>query len=507
MRIAYLPMYSSPKNIRTCSTLGWANVFFRTLIQENEDVFLYFGWPRGVEFTLPWFDHPRVELVLFDPEEDQYTESWNVDRAFFERFGSWKGTHPIDVLLTDKHACVPDFRRKTEYPTIHNRRVTVVNMQFDFTVKQHEVSRNVESVQSVGVSESDLMICRDERVFEQIFTTARKHLSSKRAAGLLDKKWVGGYAFDEELFHENYRPDKLKGPPFLVSWGYAMAGGNKPVEIFEGVGQVIKEGRDLRMVVTTPSANGGNFHELLSQAFWGPFMTLDYALPRDKFYERLNQCHLFVNWTDVPGFSGSPLEQVAFGLLGIYHYVNRPPWVKDDYPFLFYGSGDLPAVIKDACDRYYDEDVQALIKGMQQEALEVYSGQRDARRLILKIRELSTYKKLAEQDSRRWLHDMILDILKIYQPDVIRWVEIQTWLWSRPESKKLTVGDATSGFGGFKVGSDHLRFVKEDLGWIDDCQEPLPMFRRMPDRAQPRFQTEEGPEVDPPVVQSPNTEE
>ena len=487
-RILYVPMYSSPENLATCSTMAWANVFFPLLLENYEDAFLHFLWPDCADISPEWLKHPRVEVIRFTPKDSQYTESFNLPPVVKDRFGAFAGYSPIDVLITDKHACMPGLRLATEYPTIYNRRTYVLNMQFDFTKELHEVSPNVEAVQAVATTEADMVICRDERVFEQVFTTARKHVSSSRAARLLKDRWIGGYTFDDDLFGKGM-DEKLRStpPPFVVSFAYALTTLNHSKEILTAIRGLVAVGDDLRCLLTTPSKNPGNFHDQVRKEDWGAFLMVHYALPRGDFYRRLNQAHLFVYWPNVPGFCGSPLEQTAFGLLGIYHRYNKPPWINDEYPFLFHTASDIPHVLKDAMGKYHELWVQKLIKNLQKKVVRDYSGARDAVALAERIFQISNYKKECEQDSRRWLHDLIFDILKDYVPDVIRWDEIRDWIWSRPYSKKLIVGDASSGFGGYKVGNDHLRFAMEDIGWIDDCQQKDPVFHRRPEQARPQF--------------------
>jgi len=487
-RVLYVPMYSSPENLKTCSTFAWANVFFQHLLDSYEDVFLHFMWPTCADIHPEWLDHPRVELIEFTPNDSQYTESFNLPSVVRDRFGAFAGTSPLDVLITDKHACMPGLRLSTEYPTIYNRRTYVLNMQFDFTKELHEVSPNVEAIQAVATTDADMVICRDERVFDQVFTTARKHVSSKRAARLLDNKWIGGYTFDDDMFGKGVDPEvRAVPPPFVANFAYAFTTSNHVVEIVSAYRELCHSGYDLRFLLTTPSKNPGNFHDQVSKEEWGPFLLDHYALPRGDFYRRLNTAHLFVYWPITRGFCGSPLEQTAFGLLGIYHYVNKPPWINDQYPFLFHTASDIPHVLKDAMDKYNEPWVRRLVKNLQQKVADLYSGKRDAAALASKIFEISSTKKECEQDSRRWLHDLIFSILERYTPDVIRWQEIKTWLHSRPYSKKLIVGDASSGFGGYKVGNDHLRFAMEDIGWIDDCQHLEPLFHREPEKARPQF--------------------
>lgn len=474
MRVLYCPMYSSPRNLRTCSTYSWARIFFPRLLHSREDVFLYFGLPEGVDFHEEWMDHPRCEIYRLPLLDDQITQSVTVDQVMVDRFREFDGPTPVDIVFMDKSIPLPQYRALSETINNPSRRVYAVNMHFDFVPGETKVSDNVFSLQSLGCAGAEVMIAHDKGSAKRILNTARKYIGPKQAARLLDNTHVGCGYFDTELFQSIYREeDKPVPPPFVVNWGCGFNATYRVEEIIGAIKKAIATGEhDIRLLVTSSSSSPGAHSEVLDGCSF--LASQNWRLPRPEFYGRLNNCHISIYWAWREQFSGSQLEQAAFGLLGIYNDRFPPPWVPKNYPYLFSGEQDLPAVILEAVKHYNDPLTKRMLKEIQEKILAEYSGQTDAdilrERCFAEVPKKKDYVGWCQRMA--WLIKMVDQLVPPYDE-----VDFETMRHRIKDigTKGIWVG-AREGYKGTWVGCDDLRDAMICCGWQDTHKTKEPVF-------------------------------
>jgi len=475
MRILYLPTFSSPRNLATCSTMSWARIFFPKLLAEREDVFIFFGLPKGTDFHEPWMDDPRIEFFHEVPnEEDQITMFSNMDQVFLDRFREFDGPFPVDIVFMDKAVPLPMMKAYSEVVNLPSRRIYATNMHFDFVPSQNKLSENHFALQSLGLAQADVVIAHDQGSAKRMRKVARKFIPSHMSSRLHDNMHIGCGYFDVDLYKDKYMEgSKPKPPPFVLNWGTGFNSIYKVDPCMQAIKHVmaLREG-DLRLMITSSSQTSGQHQNQIDDVSWQ--VTENWRLPRPKFYERLNQCHLSIYWAWREQFSGSQLEQAAFGLIGIYNAKFPPPWVPDDYPFYFTGESDLGATIMSAMDHYDDPKIRKMTKDIQERIIEEFGGQMDSdilwERCITALEKKKNYREWCNRVP--WLLKMIDQLVppydKITFSDMIDRVrEIGT--------KGILVGER-KGYKGTWVGSDDLRDAMLVCGWQDTYETASPTF-------------------------------
>lgn len=474
-RVLYLPSYSSPRNLATCTIMSWARIFFPRILEANEDLFLYFGLPDGVDYHEPWMDDPRVEIWRGAPnEEDQVTMFSLIDDVFLERFREFDGPNPVDIVLMDKAVPLPMMRALSEVVNLPSRRVYACNMPFDFVPSQNKLSENHFALQSLGLCQADVVAALSPGYAKRMRKTARKYVPAHMSARLLENIHVGCGYFDVELFKEKYKEgSKPSTPPFVFNWGTGFNSVYKVDNCMQALKKVMALGKhDIRLMITSSSQTSGQHQNQIDDVSWQ--VTENWRLPRPKFYERLNQCHISIYWAWRDTFSGSQLEQAAFGLLGIYNERFPPPWVPKNYPFLFKGDSDLPTVIMDAMDRYNDPVIRKMVKDIQENILENYSGQNDADQLWGKCTDALVKKKDYKEWCRRakWLLKMVDQLVPPYDEVTL---EQMVHRVRDLGTKGILVGER-KGYKGTWVGCDDLRDAMICCGWQDTYSTSSPTF-------------------------------
>lgn len=479
LRVLYVPHFSSPKMVRTCSTWNWAKVFFRRWVDTRPDVFVYFPVPRGQENDpdMARIDHPRIEKIPITVDDVQYLEAMALQPEF-DAFSGYSGNKPVDVIFCDKicklgalRANLMPFLGKACAPT-----AIVTSGQFLFDSQLSGMISLLDSwekEQAIGWTMSDLNIFRTEGEYGRAEKICRRYLSPKMILDLMDSKVVGGIGNDLSRLDKFYKKDKPT-KPITMNWAYGMTIAYHTKEVFATIDTLFRSGRDIRVLVTSSSRGAGRSG--LTALAGKKYFELNWGLPQEKYYEAISGAHLFMFFpTRTRSLSYSVIEQMYLGLVGIFpRGLLKPEMIPDDYPFLFSNTIEALAHLRWIVDNWADPKVQNTIERMREIVREKYNGISDAERIIEKIEDVYEVKD-KEVKVRRACREIVEELFA--GKDQVSWEEVITAIHARNRIVIRGAGSADYlSHTGFSMAV--FRRAMRAIGMPDSCESSTPVFVR-----------------------------
>lgn len=468
LRFLYVPMYSSPHNLKTCSTYNYVKVLIRKMV-ESRDCYAYVAIPEGTaDQCAELMDHPRIEVIEMKASKNQYRDLCLYPTELVDYFNELEGEKYIDAVLTDKALLIPFLKSQLYTFTRNGCSQIPVGWIDQFFMRPTEHSYMQEHhirSQIWGFAEADFLVWASDNVKMDALGVARKYVAPSVLKAMREKSfnWFSAadiHRLDGLLTHEK-RQDKV-----VLNYAYATNDAYKYKDVFEILNRVYEGGRDVDILVTTSSKGS-----IIPQRFKQSNVTIHNALAQDEFFEKVaKEAHVFLYMPDYSELSQSVLEQQYLGLVGIFPHKQ---WAKDTtyegYPYLAANKIELEAMLRHVVDNYWTDEVQDVIKRQRQYILEEFDATHLAQNIYDKM------SALIEPAGKLWKTKDTLEELFADRDEV----DYQTWVTAIKEGTNMGYDMDNMPVARYGLGKNLFRRLMWDIGFEDTCEGPLPHFRRV----------------------------
>ena len=473
-RVLYVPMYSSPGKLITCSSYNWSKILMRTIVENDPEAFVYFPVPEGYENDLRSIEHPRILRFPVEVSVNQYMESSRLQDVYIRHFNDMEGPYHPDIVIVDKTAQVPALKNGLNgwLTRVAAPRVFVTKTVFVFYRPQHDVTPELEALQSLGFASSDMTLWMNERDFEKkALPVAEKWLSPDQLKEIVRSKRLGGWMANMKAARR-YAIDPMDKPrePITLSWAVGGTAGYHVKEVMEVYDKLFKANPKIRILVTCPSQTAGR---AFRQSMLGKESAIEdyYGLPQEQYLEKVSKAHAFVLWMKGEGlFSASAIELQMMGLIGVFPAGRqKPSTLMPDYPYLFNTQTEMFHVLKYVTDNYFGDEVQEVIRKQKQYVEENYDTETDCLRIYNEAKEMHRQKGealIASGGERQKLMDLLWEctagLPELTMPQLRTLIrEKASTKFDMYNLRELTQVMTTPG---------QLRFLMTQIGFKDDCQ-------------------------------------
>jgi len=467
LRFLYVPMYSSPHNLGTCSTWNYVKVLIRKMV-EHRPCYAYVAIPEGTrEFCEEHLNHPRIELIEVKCSKNQYRDLCTYPNELVNYFNELEGEKYIDFVLTDKALLIPFLKSQLYTFTRNGCSQIPVGWIDQFFMRPTEHSYMQEHhirSQIWGFAEADFLIWCSDNVKHDAFGVARKYVSPFVLKDIVNKSFNWFSAADIQRLGK-YEAPKRKDK-IVLNYAYATNDSYKYKEVFEILNRVYEGGRNIDILVTTSSKA-----TIIPDRFKQSNVQFFNALPQDEFFEKVaKEAHVFLYMPDYSELSQSVLEQQYLGLVGVFP---NKQWAKDTtypgYPFLANSKDELEMFLRHIVDNYWSAEIQGVIEKQRAFILEKF----DATHLATNIYDHAS--KIIKPVGKLWrTKDTLGEIFKDL-PDIpyAVWTQmIQDNTGMHYDMDKMPVAR-------YGLAKNVFRRLMFDLGYIDTCEERLPRFKKV----------------------------
>lgn len=480
-RILYVPMYSSPARIATDSTFNWAKIFFKSIVENDPEAFVYLPVPEGVSNTYKAIDHPRIHLfpVPMYADRSQYSELIRLQEIFVERFTDALGPHFVDVVVCDKASVLPLLKAGIDMwlEPLQAPKVYVTKTHFILdSDKIATLSRDFEMTQSLGYAMADMVLWMSEEDYQRGSALSSKYLSATMTANLQKSKVLGGWLANFGLA-EKYGIDPMDKPrsPITLSYAYASNADYHSAEIVKIFDTVYQTNPNVHILLTTSGGIGRSLTPLLCKM---PYVEQYNGLPQEEFFKKIRDAHIFIYWPSAPGMPTSTVMELQnMGLVGVFLAGSKkPPTLFPDYPYLAKGPAELTVLVKYLSEHYFDDSVQEVIRKQKQWNLERYDPRKDAVVLYERILKILEEKK---GDSVARSKSGFVDLLKEVTVGIPEFTMDQLLVMIKNLSR---IGIDLHSLGSLPYMGTcmaSLRRTMEQLGFRDACDGPEVRFVRV----------------------------
>ena len=364
MRIAYIPMYSSPHNILTCSTYNHVKLFVRSMVEARPECFVYVTVPEGasdLSQVRKELDHPRIVLIPVPAYKNQHKDLVWMPSEVVKRFAEMDGDLYVDAVITDKPTSLP-WLKSALHTWSENGTGGIKVIYLDrFSLREREHTYMMDDffiAQTAGLASADMIVWATQNVFDDALATAKKFLSFSLLKQLRDKSRFLYSSLDTALV-ESFAVDRdPKDPQRIVNYAYGLTSGYKWDENLEVFDYLFARGnRDIKVLVTTSSAGAGVLPERYTK-----YMDVHTGLPQAEFWRTIAKAHAFIHLPNYVQLSQSVIEQQLLGLVGVFPDKG---WVRETvykgYPYIGKGMGELNGMLRYVIDNYFSPEVQDVI--------------------------------------------------------------------------------------------------------------------------------------------------
>jgi hypothetical protein len=476
VRILYVPFFSN-LSLGGCSIFNNVKVLLRGLVEANEDMFVYYPLPEAPfdsSVGERYLEHPRIKTIPVKAYRTQEDDLVYVPERLVELFNINDGTYPVDLIICDKHRItvwldllinnqvrgvtgnIP-IVNWTQYPTLAEGRMSGINPAFEYA-------------QVMGwYAAHNFWTSRHE--YQMGLRAARKYGSGSVVQKIMKQShFAGTMALDCDRILRHSKPKPTEGP-VLCNFGNRYGTHYKFDEIFSEFELLFQAGRDVRLVVTTPSAFGkassmskkGLNHRRME---WEEH-------PRclqEQFYELASQCHVGLYMIKEAGAMLAPREQVFMKIALVIPDAPIFQEILPGYPWVYRNSKEMRTLLRHLVDHYWSEEVQSELQKQSDKMRELW----DVQTKIQHVRE-ELWK--IESDNRdhaasiRKLTEIALDAEG--WPEAFSLDEFAGYVRRNTETKR----PISATFSGFS--RTHFIWALKDLGYEDTCLEERPTYVRV----------------------------
>lgn len=468
LRFLYVPMYSSPHNLQTCSTYNYVKVLIKKMV-ENRQCYAYVAIPEGTrDQCAELTDHPRIEVIEMKASKNQYRDLCIYPNELVDYFNELEGEKYIDAVLTDKALLIPFLKSQLYTFTRNGCSQIPVGWIDQFFMRPTEHSYMQEHhirSQIWGFAEADFLVWASDNVKQEAFAVARKYVSPSVLRDIINKSYNWFSAADIQRLNKYLDRPKRKDK-IVLNYAYATNDAYKYKEVFEILNRVYEGGRDVEILVTTSSKAS-----IIPKRFKESNVTIYNALPQEEFFEKVaTQAHVFLYMPDYSELSQSVLEQQYLGLVGIFP---NKQWAKDTtypgYPYLANNKDELEMYIRHVVDNYWSDEVQEVIRKQREFILERF----DATNLALNIYDHMS--KIIQPVNKLWRTKKDLNKL-FWNYDEI---DYDTWVHVIKEGTSMGYDMNNMPVARYGLAKNVFRRLMWDIGFIDTCDRPVPHFKRV----------------------------
>lgn len=389
-RVLYIPHTSSPGNLNTDHTYGWATAFFKTWIEKDKNVKVYWPVPRGAltdqkDAFYKFTDEEMKNNFKFfevDIDAEQVIEQAKLQREIVDMFSMYTGQYHFDIIFCEKPAVLGLFLGESGY-AIRDRRTKTILGNVHFAMDANSctgilIPRELEMTYFSNLSCCDgyLFAC-GETCFIDGWGQFSKKLSKNFAPSLHKEiakrpRWVKPTSDMKELKKVYESWDGKKGDGFRVHYGFSESSNFSHTKVCEVIKAWQMLDDDVLFVTTTPGG-GESSSKAVKE---GLKLESHYACSRRKFFDIAIRSHCYIMWTVYgPELNhGSCIEMARLGVVPVFSEKAIPyPWTSE-YPFTFRNDAELIAVLKFIKGNYDGKKVQDVILKNQKMLDDLYES-------------------------------------------------------------------------------------------------------------------------------------
>ena len=473
MRLLYLPMWSSNKNLQTCSTYNWAKNFFRNVI-DNDDFYLYFCVPEDTEEDFSEVSGKNVKLIPIKSSMWQYEEMYYLDDRIIDLFKQSTGKYVIDAVISDKTLC-SNYLMSNINDT-YNKAHKILNiLTSKFTLlreakTKESLQKHLFFSQMENFAMCDLLMLVSEFQKGRILDTCRRYYSATIISELEKKMFVRMSTNNIETLESiclEKPTDKI-----LFNYSNAIHSGYKAEKIFEEFNMLFKLSKPVEIVITTPSVKGGRVFAQKLQHY--KHFEFHMGLNQDDFWKVAGRCHVGMHMSKGGELNNSVIEQMMLRQVIVFLDSKMArSHVYKGYPFLAKNHTEIQVMLRDVIENYWTDRIQDVIDKQKKYVIDNFDGIKNSQRAISVIYDmyLNMYAEFCNNPSRQlinWMEDRFKDI------DEISWDEFKRIVKSET-SGKINMDKA---HGQIRLTKNQMYLLMQSIGFKDTNDSEMPNFRR-----------------------------
>lgn len=476
MRLAIIPMYSSPHNIRTDSVFNGLKVLVRAMVEAREDAFIYITVPEDTdapEAVEEAFDHPRILAIRVPAKRNQYLDLVTLPDAIVKRFSEVEGDLYVDAVLTSKAAVLPYLNMALHTWGTNGSggiKLAWLNSFFMRSGDQGFLRNAYFRDQTLGLASADALFWIGEHIMQEGLSMARDTLSFAELRRLREKSHVSYWPVKFERL-QKYRAERDPNGPRVLNFAYALNNNYNTQDVLEVFDYLFARGnRNVRVLVTTPSLVDTPIPEDYKK-----YMDIHLGLPQEQFFQKISTAHAFVMMPRQNiELSPSVIEQQYLGLVGVF--PDRP-FTKvhcyPGYPYIGKNKTEVHGMLRYVLDHYHEPDVQEVIR-KQREYIEAnFSAEVVATRIYDTLKDVVG---VGYPGCEGQLKELLTEAFK----DIPEGQRIEYDEWCDRIKGAGSMGHDPRNIKPVLYGLCKNRFRKamELVGFKDTCDSPYPAFVR-----------------------------
>lgn len=341
MRILYIPFFSNSSNHNGCSIYNTMKVFFRSLVDSDESVYVYFLVPDNIPYAYDddYLNHPRIEKIFIPyVGKDQYDEKCIVPEKLYELFNADIGKYYYDLVVCDK-------AQIANLVKIILSRKFIVGGEEDYlpyvTLTQFIIKKEgrfgkiideVEFSHCTGWM-SGWNMFENKRNMDVCMSVARKYLQPAYVSRMIERSSLNNvYGVNTKRLDTFYKGNNFKvGDEIRINFANRTASHYKFEEVLDIIDYLYKSGLNIKLIITTPTSSFGSYAKkrIDNMKKNGLKMELYTGLGQEEFYKIASGCHLFISKIDELQSPNAYMEQMYFGQIGI---LPQEKWVNHFFP-------------------------------------------------------------------------------------------------------------------------------------------------------------------------------
>lgn len=346
MRILYIPFFSNQSNHNGCSIYNTMKVFFRGLVDNHENMFVYFLVPSNIPYQEDEvLQHPRIKVMEIPAlGRDQYDEKVLVpSEILYENFNEDIGKYYYDVLISDK-AHTTNYlknllgRKFLMKESTSVKYVTLTQFVIKKTGRFAKMMDDYEFGQCLGWL-SGYNMFENERNADVCYSIAKKYLTPVYVQKIMDSSYYGNvYGLNTKVLDNYYIGNTYKkGEKLRINFANRVAIHYKFEEVLDVVDFIFRSGVNATFVITTPNKNFGTYASKRVEKMkkLGMDLEIHLGLRQKEFYDIAKSCHLFISYIDELQSPNAYMEQFYLGQIGILPQAEWVDYFFPDYPFKF----------------------------------------------------------------------------------------------------------------------------------------------------------------------------
>jgi len=476
MRLLYIPFFSNKKNHNGCSIYNTMKVFFRTLVDLDENIFIYFLLPDNLPYNNEKIlDHPRIKKIKVPSiGRDQYDEKVLIpSEKLYELFNEDIGKYYYDIVICDKAQITNYLKLVLDRKYLYNSTQSTVYITLtQFITKQEGRFKNItddtEFSHCIGWL-SGFNMFENKRNANICFDIAKKYLQPAYTKKIINSSYLGNvYGLNTKVLDNYYKGNNYKqGDKIKINFANRAASHYKLDEILKVVNYIFKSGLWIKFIITTPNTNIGSYASKIIKEMKKAGLDLELytGLKQSEFYEKASECHIFISYIDELQSPNSFMEQMYLGQIGLFSKSSWVDYFFPKYPNKFDSFIEVFTLIKS-----FSKDPKKMIEMNQayrQKLKENYDIQKNTKTFLSWLNE-KIKPEILKTVTENQLY-MIKDILeKAGNPKSFTYDEYKKIIRN---NTKLKIDLSFPAFGRMNK-FDYIKTLYK-LGYKDTCEQEL----------------------------------